>query len=959
MNKNDWRELEKIYDELILLPEIEQHRFIQEKTQQFPHLASQIENLLNPVDNFLLKDIIAENAAELVRTEVPEWVAEIEKYRVKSLIAKGGMGDVYLGVRVDNEFEQQVAVKILSTHLNNEASKLRFLRERQILADFHHPNIARLLDGGTSKEGTPYLIMEYIQGEAIDQYCDRHALSIDDRIKLVIKICNAISYAHQQLIVHRDIKPSNILVNAQGEPFLLDFGIAKTLSESKQYSKEITITQNRMLTPEIASPEQIMGQPTTPATDVYGLGILLYRLLSGCYPFTLSNKEPSTISSYQQLERRICTSPPPRPSKILLSLKNEKTAEFCLPIEAHAKSLKGDLENIILKALRKQAAHRYASSQALADDLKRYLNHEPVLAKPQSIGYVTKKLIQRHPFGSITSVVVIFTLIITVFFYTIQLRQQRDIAQKQLATAKTVTQFLVDSFQIADPGESMGDKITAKQILDQGAARISGEFDIIPEVKAEMLYVIGQVYLSIGELVRARTLLEEADEIAGNILGEKSEKKLQIQTALGRLSAYQGNQQESKKRLSKALQIALKEYPESHLLPGEIANALIPTLQGLEEFEQLENLLAEMITRYSKILPEWHPIMLKLRTGAYNLNLVRGSLSEALTQASFVFEISRKHYGEKHPLTIQTQFRLAKILYKDGQLKKAKSIAETAYQNNRQIFGEKHYSNISILSSLAGINGELFDSQASIKNNVELIQIATAYMGEKSGMVGDGYNSIGLAYQDIGNFDKAIEAVKKSIEINTANLGETSLEVAINHTNLGAIYMDSQQFELAEKHLLKGLEIKENVIGKDTDTTAYSYNHIGTMYTRIKEWKKAKIYLAKSLSVREKINTAHSPHLLAQKAKLVRVMIKLKEFKNAQMLMDETIQSAGNIDNQHIVPMYFIRLVESILIANLSNCELALAKYNKIIHDAENNIKNIPSFLHRINDVNEICLKTK
>src|SRR5262245_44441661 len=357
----------------------------------------------------------------------------IGSYRVVRSLGEGGMGTVYLAMRADEEFIKYVAIKVIREGRDSKEIIARFRRERQILAALDHPNIAKLLDGGTTDQGFPYFIMEYIQGTRLDEYCDSHKLNTAERLELFRSVCSAVQFAHQNLIVHRDLKPANILVTSDGVPKLLDFGIAKFLNPGT-YADDLppTDTIMRAMTPEYASPEQFKGDPITTSSDIYSLGVILYQLLSGARPYTFTGKSPAEVYN------AVCQDEPARPSTAVTELH-------------------GDLDNIIMMALRKEPQKRYASAEALSSDIRRFLSGHPVLASKGTRRYRAGKYIRRHKAGIAAAVAVVALLIafaLTATFQNIRIAQQRDTAEKaklkaeeESQKAAKVTDFLVKLFE--------------------------------------------------------------------------------------------------------------------------------------------------------------------------------------------------------------------------------------------------------------------------------------------------------------------------------------------------------------------------------------------------------------------------------------------------------------------------------------------------------------------------------
>ncbi len=373
---DDWGQVQEIFDEIYPLDEEGRRRVLDQRSNGDAALRDKVQRMVRAFDDERVANSQA-RASSSGRRFGP--------WQAVTLIARGGMGEVWLGQRADGQHEQQAAIKILSPYLAEPDSIHRFRRERELLARLEHPNIARLLDGGVSSQGEPYLVMEYVDGVALDQYCDSHRLSIRGRLELMIKVCAAVNSAHQYLIVHRDLKPGNILVTEHGEPKLLDFGIAKMIDAES--GRERTATVNLFLTPTYASPEILRGEPATVTSDVYSLGVVLYQLLTGRRPFSTSAAFPAA-----ELERALRETAPERPSQV-----TEAAAEQRSTTPGRLRqTLKGDLTTILEKCLEYDPARRYPSAERLANDLKRYLSNRPIQARPQTLGYRAAKFVSRH-----------------------------------------------------------------------------------------------------------------------------------------------------------------------------------------------------------------------------------------------------------------------------------------------------------------------------------------------------------------------------------------------------------------------------------------------------------------------------------------------------------------------------------------------------------------------------------
>ncbi len=426
MTPKNWQQVKALFHEAIELASDQRVPFLSKACANDATLRKQVGSLIRSHEeagDFINEPAFIESGAEWLADDESGALAgqRIGHYEIMREVGRGGMGAVYLAARADELFDKQVAIKVIKRGMDTEFVLRRFTRERQMLASLDHPNIAKLLDGGVTEDGLPYFVMEYIEGTSVTEYADSHKLSINERLKLFRQICSAIQYAHQNLIVHRDIKPSNILVTKDGTPKLLDFGIAKLLNPELTETADHTATALRLMTPEYASPEQVRGEAITTASDVYSLGVLLYELLTGHRPYRLRRRVR------EEVVRAVCEQEPERPSAavsraeefpaiavdeapIMLTPEHVATSRGSQP-QRLRRRLAGDLDNIILKAMRKEPSRRYASAEQLSEDIRRHLEGLPVTALPDTFAYRSSKFIQRHKAGVIAAALVLLTLV--------------------------------------------------------------------------------------------------------------------------------------------------------------------------------------------------------------------------------------------------------------------------------------------------------------------------------------------------------------------------------------------------------------------------------------------------------------------------------------------------------------------------------------------------------------------
>jgi serine/threonine protein kinase len=480
-------------------------------------LRHEVESLLaadrETGDDFL-EELAAPEALALIGSRgAASWIGrKVGAYRIASELGRGGMGAVFLALRADAEFDKQVAIKVISHGLDSGEAIARFRRERQILAGLDHPNIARLLDGGATDEGLPFLVMEYIDGSAIDRYCGDHQLSVRDRLALFLKVCAAVQFAHRSLVVHRDLKPSNILVTVDGEPKLLDFGIAKLLHPGEG----VTQAGLRLMTPEYASPEQVMGDAITTATDVYSLGVLLCELLCGRRPYTVNSASPAEI------QRVVCTEEPMRPSTAVGLSRRAMARREATALDRLRRQLAGDLDNIVLMALRKEPQRRYSSVEQLAQDVTRYLAGLPVLARGDRWTYRTGKWVARHRWGvalATVSAALLVAGLAAVLWQAGLARKQRDLAVR--AASSMIYELAEGLSHMSGPtGDRIGLLARAAGILDEvGKDAAEPEF---ARLQADSNRVLSQTYRVLGDLPHAAERAQRAETLARQLVAARA-----------------------------------------------------------------------------------------------------------------------------------------------------------------------------------------------------------------------------------------------------------------------------------------------------------------------------------------------------------------------------------------------------------------------------------------------------
>jgi len=513
-------ELWKRTDELLqsaleVAPEL-RDTFLQQACADDPELLNEVRSLLTShrkAGDFL-ETPAAELAARAIATEESQSLSGslqgqlISHYRILKMIGRGGMGTVWLAERCDGRFERKVAIKFLNVAALDQASAERFKREGSILGKLAHPWIAELIDAGLTAAGEPFLVLEYVEGQAIDDYCDQHKLSVNERIRCFLDVLSAVAHAHSNLIVHRDIKPSNVLVSSEGQVKLLDFGIAKVLTEETGdgSATQLTLESGAALTPRFAAPEQVSEGSITTATDIYALGVLLYLLLTWQHPAGPGPHSPA------QLIKSIVDEEPPSASDAVASISADAAANRATTPEKLRRQLRGDLDRIIAKSLKKNPAERYPSALAFAEDLQRYLEHKPVLARPDSFGYRTAKFVRRNRVAVAVAATALVATMAALTGFVIQdrrVRVERDFAFRELVRTEQHDDFL--DFLLSDAAPS-GKPFTVTDLLGRAKNVVEKEKPSLEQI--ELMDWIGKDYDSHGQHAQARPILERAYQLS-------------------------------------------------------------------------------------------------------------------------------------------------------------------------------------------------------------------------------------------------------------------------------------------------------------------------------------------------------------------------------------------------------------------------------------------------------------
>ena len=629
---------------------------------------------------------------------VDESGARVGAYRLVRAIGRGGMGTVYLAERADGEFAQRVALKLVrGSFLSSDVAR-RFRREREILATLEHPHIARLYDGGVSDDGRPYFVMEHVEGEHLLAFCDRRRLPLRDRLALFRDVCAAVSFAHANLVVHRDLKPSNILVTGDGRAKLLDFGLAKLLDPDRRgETLDVSRAGGLFLTPEYASPEQWRGEPVTTATDVYSLGVVLHELLTGRRPPPAGVAGPGATASGDTGKPSAGLGHPDERGSVELAAARGTTPERL------RRALAGDLDNVVLKALRLEPGRRYPSAEALGEDVTSHLEGKPVTARPDTVAYRARKFVARHRAAVVATAAGALLVASLVVFYTARLARERDRARHAAAKAEQVSSFLLGLFQLSDPQRARGRNLTAREILDRGARQVGTALADQPAVQAEMLTLIGQVYFRLGMLGEARVVLERAVERSQAAGLDDTPVFAETLRELGQALEDVGEFDAERRRLGEAEAIFRRHGDQLGLA------RVLTDFGNLERWTGHYALAKRRQEEALAITPRLGPgpereSLLSRQLHDYGLVLWRlNELDASLASLERSLAIDERKYGPQSPVTAFTLATLARVRAEAGDAAGARPLAERSLAIRRQVFGAKHFQVASSLSTLGTV----------------------------------------------------------------------------------------------------------------------------------------------------------------------------------------------------------------------------------------------------------------
>ncbi len=829
-----WKRLEELFERLVELEPDARAPVLEEECADDPVLRLELLSLLasDGRGDDGIERVVEQAFAEVdaVDSEPAGVGRRIGPYRTIRLLGTGGMGSVYLAERDDATYEAQVAVKLLRAPLVDTDVAGRFRAERQILANLHHPGIAGLLDGGAADDGTPYLVMEYVEGDPIDEHCRKHGLSVDGRLRLFRKVCAAVQYAHGRLVVHRDIKPANILVTADGEPRLLDFGIAKLIGEAEGATAAgLTRTGLRPMTPTYASPEQVRGEAITTATDVYALGALLYELLTGTPPFG-DAANGRGFRSPGELEKAILERDPEPPSGAMERPSVTSTGIPESTLDRARREVGQDLDTVVLKALQKDPLRRYDSVDQLSEDVGRFLDGLPVRARPDTWSYRTRKFVRRNRgmvVGSLSGFMTVLMFAIGSAVQAIQLQRQRDAARLERDRASAVSDFLVSVFQSSDPDESKGEDITAREILANGGLRVRDELADQPEVQLAVMGAIGTVYRSLGAYDSAAVFLQEAVDKARETSGEGSVEYATALVGLASLERLRGGPNKARELDQEALEIRRDKLGPDDVLTAETWNNLGAVDNDLGHYEKAEKEHLEALRIRREQLGENHSFTATSLDNLSTLYVDMGRYEEAVDYARRALSVRRKLFPEENMDIARSLNNLGSALEYAGRLDEAEPNYLESLEIRRKLLPAGHPSIFVVESNLAGLYMKEGEYERATSQFRVVVEAFRKIEDDPVGLARS-LNNLGVALTRSGHADQAVRALQESDSLVREALGPDTPMLAYMAQGLGDAYVRLGKDADAEQSYRDALALRRRVLSDDNPNIAFTADKLGT-----------------------------------------------------------------------------------------------------------------------------------
>jgi len=824
MDSTRWEKIQALFHSATELPQSERGAFVRASCGDQDLIADVLGMLQEDAQGTSLLDHDLAHVAQHVLDELPTSLPtkEFGPYRIKELLGEGGMGVVYLAERPD--LGTLVAIKILRDAWLSPARRERFTSEQRTLAQLNHPSIARLYDADTLADGTPWFVMEYVEGLPITEYCRQHKCTVEELLRMLRLVCEAVQYAHQHAVIHRDLKPSNIFVKADGSVRLLDFGIAKQL-ETLESGVEQTQTGLRLMTPAYAAPEQVRGDRLGVHTDVYSLGMVLYELLAGRLPFDLSKRTPAEV------ETMIVEAEPGKPSDVA----GGRVAGERFP--GISKTSWADLDVLCLTAMHKDPERRYRSVEALIRDIDHYLKREPLEARPDSMRYRVGKFVRRNQRSVAVSALVITVIVGLVIFFTVRLARARNAALAEAARTERVQRFMMNLFQGGDESVGPSGDLRVITMVDRGV-REAQALNTEPKVQAELYQTLGSIYNQLGKLDQADQLLSLSLERRKALFGPDAPEVAESMVTLGLLRGDQAQYEDEEKLVRQGLDIDKRRLPPTHPALGKATYALGRALDQRGQYDQAIPVLEEAVRIQSAPGANTADLIVSLGELANSqFYLGHYDTSESLNQRALTMD--RQLYGDRHPNVAEDMVNLGAIQYERGNYKEAERYDRQALDIIRSFFGSDHPETASLMTSL----GRALVAQDRLGEASDMLQQALGVeervYGKVHPRVASTLSDLGKIAQRQGRLDEAVQDFSRMTDIYRTVYKGKHYYIGVALSNLAGVYVDEKQYARAEHLFQEALSMYAGTLAADHQLVAIARIRLGRSLLREKRFAEA------------------------------------------------------------------------------------------------------------------------
>ncbi len=833
MDSTRWQKVQSLFHEAADMPPAEQRVFLETHCGDDSALVSEVLILLeeDARGGSLLDGDVAEVASQIFSDPAssPLPFKEFGPYRIKQALGEGGMGVVYLAERED--LGNQVAIKILRDAWVSPARRERFNAEQRTLAQLNHPSIARLYDADTSPDGTPFFVMEYVEGVPLTDYCRTKKCTIQERLRLFRAVCEAVLYAHQHAVIHRDLKPSNILVKEDGSIRLLDFGIAKHLENLGELVDQ-TITGLRLMTPAYAAPEQIRGEQVGIHSDVYSLGVVLYELLAGRLPFDLSSCTPAQAGKVLTEEEAA------KPSDAAAKSAASASAGANGSAVSASRAAWADLDVLCLTAMHKDPQRRYQSVEALIRDVDHYLNAEPLEARPDTWHYALGKFVRRH-WQLVSAAAVMFMLLAgLVIFYTVRLTRARNAAVMQAARTQRIQRFMLNLFQGGDPSAGPADDLRVVTLLDRGVQE-ARSLDAEPAVQAELFETLGGIYQKLGKLQQADALMESALAKREALYGPDSTETAKGLLALGSLRDAEARYGDAERLIRQALDRDRRHLPANDPAVAKAMLALGGVLEDRGSYDQSIAILEQTVQLYS----------------------AAGSAPADL--ADSLYELGNAQFYA-------------------GHYEKSEETNQRALAIYKQIYGERHPRVADVLINLGAIRLDTGHYRQAEQYDREALDIVQAWYGKDNPETAADLTILArsLVYQK--RYDEASDLLQQSLAIKERTFGKVHPSVASTLNELGSVALQEDKYEAAEQYFERMADIYRSDYGEQHYLYATALSNLASVYTAQQQWTRAEKLYRQAIPIYVESQSPTHINTGIARIKLGRTLLRQRRYADAE-----------------------------------------------------------------------------